>query len=385
MFFSISLVLNIFNLLSIIEYTVTAIVCLISAIIIQRIFIKEKKGSSGENAIKGIMWFGLAILVWALGAILNLIFVFGLRWDPSNKILIYLGVLVSLANSLFILLSLPSIEHNKPRGIVVRLVQKFSTKDFVGVYFGILSMIAFVFVATSINNIEISNSFIWLIDIPISVVVAFSLLYELNKAFATRKMRFMYLPTFALFVLIIIAVTHRIIPQDRAIQLIDQEFWSIAGSITAISFKFLFILLFSILLYSWKFLSEKEKQQSLADKLFIENLKLSKKLEQQELANESHLDTIKSMKSELLALRETAKIELSERQKEVLGNLAYFGVDKSYPEIADIMNISIDGFQTHIHQIKKLLNISGKGGKEQLIAYAKMNDLLQYSSFSGNA
>lgn len=372
-------------MLSIIEYTVTAIVCLISAIIIQRIFIKEKKGSSGENAIKGIMWFGLAILVWALGAILNLIFVFGLRWDPSNKILIYLGVLVSLANSLFILLSLPSIEHNKPRGIVVRLVQKFSTKDFVGVYFGILSMIAFVFVATSINNIEISNSFIWLIDIPISVVVAFSLLYELNKAFATRKMRFMYLPTFALFVLIIIAVTHRIIPQDRAIQLIDQEFWSIAGSITAISFKFLFILLFSILLYSWKFLSEKEKQQSLADKLFIENLKLSKKLEQQELANESHLDTIKSMKSELLALRETAKIELSERQKEVLGNLAYFGVDKSYPEIADIMNISIDGFQTHIHQIKKLLNISGKGGKEQLIAYAKMNDLLQYSSFSGNA
>lgn len=372
-------------MLSIIEYTVTAIVCLISAIIIQRIFIKERKEGSGKNAIRGIMWFGLAILAWGLGAVLNLILVFGLRWDPSNKIIIYLGVLVSLTNSLFILLSLPSIEHNKKKGIVVRLVEKFSTKDFIGVYFGVLLMIVFVFLATSINNMEISSSFIWLIDIPISVLVAFSLLYELNKAFSTRKMRFMYLPTFVLFVLIIIAVTHRIIPQDRAVQLIDQEFWSIAGSITAISFKFLFILLFSILLYSWKFLSEKEQQQGLADKLSTKNIKLKKKLEQQELANESHLDTIKSMKNELVILREATKIDLSERQNEVLGNLAYFGTNKSYPEIAELMNISIDGFQTHIHQIKKLLNISGKGGKEQLIEYAKNNDLLQFSSLEGNA
>lgn len=377
--------LNIFNLLSIIEFTVTAIVCLISAIIIQRIFIKERKVSSGDKAIKGIMWFGLAILVWGIGALLNLIFVYGLGWNPSNKIIIYIGVLVSLTNSLFILLSLPSIEHTKRRGLVVRLVQKFSTRDFIAVYFGVLAMIAFVFIGTSINNIEISNNFIWLIDIPISVVVAFSLLYELNKAFATRKMRFMYLPTLVLFILIIIAVTHRIIPQDRALKLIDQEFWSIAGSITAISFKFLFILLFSILLYSWKFLSEKEQQQGLADKLALENLKLKRELEKQELANESHLDTIKSMKMELVDLRVATKIELSERQKEVLGNLAYFGANKSYPEIAEIMNISNDGFQTHIHQIKKLLNISGKGGKEQLIEYAKRNNLLQYSSLNNNA
>lgn len=377
--------LNIFNLLSIIEFTVTAIVCLISAIIIQRIFIKERKVSSGDKAVKGIMWFGLAILVWGIGALLNLIFVYGLGWNPSNKIIIYIGVLVSLTNSLFILLSLPSIEHTKRRGLVVRLVQKFSTRDFIAVYFGVLAMIAFVFIGTSINNIEISNNFIWLIDIPISVVVAFSLLYELNKAFATRRMRFMYLPTLVLFILIIIAVTHRIIPQDRALKLIDQEFWSIAGSITAISFKFLFILLFSILLYSWKFLSEKEQQQGLADKLALENLKLKRELEKQELANESHLDTIKSMKTELVALRVASKIELSERQKEVLGNLAYFGANKSYPEIAEIMNISNDGFQTHIHQIKKLLNISGKGGKEQLIEYAKRNNLLQYSSLNNNA
>ena len=113
-------------------------------------------------------------------------------------------------------------------------------------YTGILGMITFVFVTASYNNPEISNNFIWLIDIPISIVVALSLLYELNKAFKMRQMKFMYLPTFALFLLIIVAVTHRIIPQDQAIQLIDQEFWTLVGSITAISFKFLFILLFSI-------------------------------------------------------------------------------------------------------------------------------------------
>lgn len=369
----------------IIENTVTAIVCLISAIVIQRIFIKEKLRGSSPNSIKGIQWFGLAILVWGVGALFNLIMVYGLNWTPSNKILIYLGVLVSLANSLFILLSLPSIEHNKTKGIVVRLVERFNTKEFIGVYFSVLAMIAFVFIATSFNNLEISNSFIWLIDIPISVVVAVSLLIELNKAFSSRNMKFMYLPTFALFLLIIIAITHRIIPQDRVIQLIDQEFWTIAGSITAISFKFLFILLFSILLYSWKFLSEKEEQQNLSEILSAENILLQNKLSKIELANESHLDTIKTMKSELIHLRDLTKIELSERQNEVLGNLACYGSSKSYPEIASLMNISLDGFQTHIYQIKKLLSISGTGGKQQLIYYAKENNLGEFATKKNNA
>lgn len=369
----------------IIENTVTAIVCLISAIVIQRIFIKEQLRGSSPNSIKGIQWFGLAILVWGVGAIFNLSMVYGLSWDPSNKILIYLGVLVSLANSLFILLSLPSIEHNKTKGIVVRLVQRFNTKEFIGVYFSILAMIAFVFIATSFNNLEISNNFIWLIDIPISIVVAISLLFELNKAFTSRQMKFMYLPTIVLFLLIIIAITHRIIPQDRVIQIIDQEFWTIAGSITAISFKFLFILLFSILLYSWKFLSEKEQQQNLSEILSAEKLVLQKRLSKVELANESHLDTINTMKKELIYLRDLSKIELSERQNEVLGNLAFYGSSKSYPEIASIMNISLDGFQTHIYQIKKLLNISGTAGKQQLIIYAKENNLIGFATKKDNA
>ena len=45
-------------------------------------------------------------------------------------------------------------------------------------------------------------------------------------------------------------------------------------------------------------------------------------------------------------------VNLSERQKEVLGNLGVCGVQKSYTEIAEAMNISVDGFQTHIYQIK---------------------------------
>ena len=69
-------------------------------------------------------------------------------------------------------------------------------------------------------------------------------------------------------------------------------------------------------------------------------------------------------------------------QKEVLGNLGVCGTEKSYTEIAEAMNISVDGFQTHIYQIKKVLSISGSDGKEQLIQYAKDNNLLSYASIS---
>ncbi|MGS2726695.1 hypothetical protein ACU8DI_08800 [Psychroserpens sp. BH13MA-6] len=362
------------------EFMVTAIVCLISAMVIQRIFIKEKKRGTNQHAINGIKWFGLAIFVWGFGALLNLVYTQIFQWSLSHKILIYSGVLVSLANSLFILLSLPSIEHNHRRGIVVRLIERFSTKEFIGLYSGVLGMITFVFIASSYNNATISNNFIWLIDIPISIFVALSLLYELNSAFKSRQMTFMYLPTFVLFLLIVIAVSHRIIPQDQVVQIIDQKFWAIVGGITAISFKFLFILLFSILLYSWKFLSEKEEQQSLVHELTMRNKKLNHQMEQLQLANESHLDTIKNMKKELLSLSQLHTIEFSERQKEVLGNLALFGHEKSYNDIAEMMHISVDGLQTHIHQIKKMLNIKGSEGKEQLIAYAITNDFAAHAS-----
>ncbi|MDR5591023.1 hypothetical protein [Christiangramia sp. SM2212] len=367
-------------MLSTIEYAITAIVCIITAIIIQRIFIKERSRGTAVKSIQGIKWFGLAIFVWGFGAILNFIFTEILNWSPTNKLLIYTGVIISLANSLFILLSLPSIEHSKKRSFIVRLVKRFGSKEFIGLYCGVMGMISFVFIAASYSNATASNNFIWLIDIPISIFVALSLLYELNSAFTSRKMKFMLLPTFALFALIVIAVSHRIIPQDRALEVLDQEFWAMAGSITAISFKFLFILLFSILLYSWKFLSEKEQQETLAGELHSENAKLKAKLERLELSNESHLDTIRTMKTELSELKENQKVTFSDRQKEVLGNLAYFGLEKSYSEIAMAMNISLEGFQTHIYQIKKLLNVSGSGGKEQLIIFAKKNDLTKYAT-----
>ncbi|MDY8134153.1 hypothetical protein [Aquimarina sp. 2201CG5-10] len=367
-----------------IEYTVTAIVCLISSIVIQRIFSKEKRRGADQKAIEGIKWFGLAIFVWGLGALINLIFVVGLHWISTNKILIYLGVLISLANSLCIILSLPSIEHQQKPGIVVRMVERFNVREFISLYCGVLGMIAFVFIASSWGNLEISNNFIWLIDIPISMVVAISLLFELNKAFVSRQMKFMYLPTFVLFILIVIAVSHRIIPQDRALQFIDQEFWGVLGSITAISFKFLFILLFSILLYSWKFLSENEQQQNLVQKLEVQKSKLQKENKQLQLANESHIHTIGVLKNNLETLQATSRIEFSERQKEVLGYLAHYGDHKSYTEIAQEMHISTDGFQTHVHQIKKMLNISGSSGKEQLIAFAKANSFLKYTSLKDN-
>jgi len=372
-------------MLSNIEYTITAIVCIITAIVIQRIFIKERSRGTAKNSIQGIKWFGLAIFIWGFGAVLNLLFTEILNWSANNRIVIYTGVIISLANSLFILLSLPSIEHSKSRSFIVKLIRRIGTKEFIGLYSGVMGMIIFVFITASYNNPETSNNFIWLIDIPVSIFVAISLLYELNSAFSARKMKFMLLPTFSLFLLILIAVSHRIIPQDRALEFLDQQFWAMTGSITGISFKFLFILLFSILLYSWKFLSEKEHHESLAEELSSENSKLKLRLERLELSNESHLDTIKSMKNELSILKENQKVSFSDRQKEVLGNLAYFGVDKSYSEVANAMNISLEGFQTHIYQIKKLLNISGSGGKEQLITFAIENNFISYATPNDDA
>ncbi|WP_299257322.1 hypothetical protein [uncultured Aquimarina sp.] len=371
------------------EYYVTAIVCLITAFVIHRIYYNEKIKSQSSIAISGIKWFGFAIFLWGLGALINIVLVQLIEIRTTHKVVIYLGVLVSLANSLSILLSLPSIEHQKERNIIVRLVQRFSEKEFVTLFSGVLIMIAFVFIVTSYSNTEISNNFIWLIDIPISLIVAFALLNELNKAFANRNMRFMVFPCFMLFVLIVIAVTHRIIPQDKAIAFIDQEFWSLFGVITGLSFKFLFILLFSILLYSWKFLSEKEVKQTELEILTKEKEQLLSEQAKLELANESHLDTIASLQKRLResdvkisSLEESTRVILSDRQKEVLGNLGVCGINKSYTEIAEEMNISLDGFQTHIYQIKKVLKISGADGKGQLIAFAKANQLLKYASIT---
>ncbi|WP_027395438.1 helix-turn-helix transcriptional regulator [Aquimarina latercula] len=369
------------------EYYVTAIVCLITAFVIHRIYYKEKIKNQSSIAISGIKWFGFAIFLWGLGALINVILVQLIDIETTNKIVIYLGVFISLTNSLSILLSLPSIEHQKERNIVVRLVQRFSEKEFVTLFSGVLAMIAFVFIVTSYSNTEISNNFIWLIDIPISLIVAFALLNELSKAFANRAMKFMVVPCFLLFVLIVIAVTHRIIPQDKVLGYIDQEFWSLLGVIAGVSFKFLFILLFSILLYSWKFLSEKELKQTELEVLLDEKQLLLKQQEKLVVANESHLDTITTLQKRLKesevkinVLEESTRIALSDRQKEVLGNLGACGASKSYTEIAEAMNISLDGFQTHIYQIKKVLKISGADGKEQLIAFAKANELLKYAS-----
>ncbi|WP_299437920.1 hypothetical protein [uncultured Aquimarina sp.] len=369
------------------EYYVTAIVCLITAFVIHRIYCKERIKNQSSISISGIKWFGLAIFLWGFGALINIILVQLIEIKTTHKVVIYMGVLISLANSLSILLSLPSIEHHKERNIVVRLVQRFSEKEFVTLFSGVLIMIAFVFIVTSYSNTEISNNFIWLIDIPISLIVAFALLNELNKAFANRTMKFMVFPCFLLFVLIVVAVTHRIIPQDKVLAFIDQEFWSLLGTITGLSFKFLFILLFSILLYSWKFLSEKELKQTELEILTKEKERLLSQQEKLVLANESHLDTISTLQKRLKesdvkisSLEESTKIALSDRQKEVIGNLGVCGTGKSYTEIAEEMNISLDGFQTHIYQIKKVLKISGADGKEQLIAFAKANQLLKYAS-----
>lgn len=378
-------------MLTMLSYYVTAIVCIITAFVIQRVYWKEKQRDASSISVRGIKWFALAIFSWGFGALLNIILISFFEISSSDKIIISLGVFISLINSLFILMSIPSIEHNGKRNLVIRIIERFNNKEVFMIFGGILVMIASVFAISYSTNYQAnsSNNVIWLIDIPISLVVAFALLQELNKAFKSRGMRFMYLPTFALFVLIIIAVTQRIFPIEQAEKWMNINTWNLIGVITGLSFKFLFILLFTILLYSWKLLAENEEQQTKFIKLKEKNNKLQKEQESLLIANESHLDTIKRLKAEVSEqktqydqLKEASTVELSDRQKEVLGNLGLCGAEKSYTEIAEAMNISVDGFQTHIYQIKKALNISGSGGKEQLIQYAKDNNLLSHASIS---
>ncbi|WP_431164945.1 helix-turn-helix transcriptional regulator [Tenacibaculum halocynthiae] len=374
-----------------VSFYITAIVCLITAFVIKRVYFKEKNKNTDTNSIQGIKWFALAIFSWGVGAFINIILTSVFNISTNHKIIISLGVFFSLVNSLFILMSIPSIEHYEKRSIVIRIIERFTNREVFIIFGGILGMIASVFLISfySNNNENSSNNVIWLIDIPISLVVAFSLLQELNKAFKNRGMRFMYLPTIALFVLIIIAVTHRIIPETQIQHWIPLSTWNILGIVTALSFKFLFILLFTILLYSWKLLAEKEEQQSEFIKIKTIKETLEKDKETLLIANESHLDTIKHLKSEIdqqkkkyKKLKKSSKVELSDRQKEVLANLGVCGTKKSYTEIAEAMNISVDGFQAHIYQIKKALNISGSDGKEQLISYAIDKNLLGFATIS---
>jgi len=350
---------------------ITAIVCLITAFVIQRVYLKEQVRDTNLTSVQGIKWFALAIFSWGLGALLNIILIDGFKIPSDNKLIISLGVFFSLINSLFILMSIPSIEHSGKRNLVIRIIERFTNKEVFMIFGGILLMIASVFLISFYTNSQsnTSNNVIWLIDIPISLVVAFALLQELNKAFKNRAMQFMYLPTYALFVLILIAVTHRIIPMEIAKEWMSLSNWNTLGIVTALSFKFLFILLFTILLYSWKLLAENEEQLSEFIKLKGSKNTLERERESLLIANESHLDTIKHLKTELNQqkkkynlLEASSKVELSDRQKEVLANLGICGTKKSYTEIAEAMNISVDGFQAHIYQIKKVLNISGSAG-----------------------
>jgi len=378
-------------MVSAIGYYVTAIVCIITSFVIHRIYYKEKRRQASVVSLNGIKWFGLAIFSWGVGALVDIILISILGLETNHKLIVSFGVFFSLINSLFILMSLPSIEHEGKRNLVIQIIERFSEKEVFVIFGGILLMLGSVFlVSFYTSNQDISNnSVIWLIDIPISLVVAFSLLNELNKAFRKRGMKFMYLPTFALFLLIVIAVLHRIVPDYQAIKLMELENWNFIGVLTALSFKFLFVLLFTILLYSWKLLAEKEEQQTEFSKLKLAKSQLKRDKEILELANESHLDTIKHLKEDLIIrkkkykkLKKSSKVELSKRQKEVLANLGAVGAVMSYTEIAEAMHIGVDGFQAHIYQIKKALNISGSDGKEQLIAYAKEKELLSLATVS---
>ena len=100
-------------MLTVLSYHITAIVCLITAFVIQRVYSKERQKDPSSLSVSGIKWFALAIFAWGIGALINIVFITFFNMDYDHKLIISLGVLISLVNSLFILMSIPSIEHNQ--------------------------------------------------------------------------------------------------------------------------------------------------------------------------------------------------------------------------------------------------------------------------------
>ncbi len=161
---------------------------------IQRVYSKERQKDPSSLSVDGTKWFALAIFFWGIGALTNILLITFFNMDYDNKLIISLEVFVSLMNSLFILMSIPSIEHNQGRNLVIRIIEKFTNKEVFMIFGGILVMIASVFFlsySTSYQE-DANNNVIWLIDIPISLLVAFALLQELNKVFKKRARIFNY-------------------------------------------------------------------------------------------------------------------------------------------------------------------------------------------------
>ena len=105
---------------------ITAIVCLVTAFVIQRIYVKEKNRSTDTKSVEGIQWFSLAIFSWGLGAFINILLISVIGIQSQHKIIVSLGVLFSLLNSVFILMSIPSIKHYEKRNLVIRIIERFS-------------------------------------------------------------------------------------------------------------------------------------------------------------------------------------------------------------------------------------------------------------------
>ncbi len=62
-------------MLAIVSNYITAIVCLITAFVIQRVYVKEKSRNTSTKSVQGIQWFSLAIFSWGFGALLNILLV----------------------------------------------------------------------------------------------------------------------------------------------------------------------------------------------------------------------------------------------------------------------------------------------------------------------
>ncbi len=236
------------------------VICLLSSFVLLKIYVNERRIDAERN-VRGIMWFGLATLAWAVGYLFEYCFSSYLAsmncvgsCVENNFILISAKTGFSLLNSLFILLTLPSIEMEEKRNIIVELIEEKGEQIIIGGYlllsFVITSLILFMIVELGANNIVL-----YITDFIISFFVAVILLVEVSKAFSARNMSFMKMHSIILFLLILVTIVLLILPITNP-EVTKAVWYAVVYNFSSITFKVLLIFFFFILIYSSKVIQQ---------------------------------------------------------------------------------------------------------------------------------
>lgn len=352
------------------------VICLLSSFVLLKIYVNERKIDAERN-VRGIMWFGLATLAWAIGYTFEYFYSSYLISNncvdtciENDFMLISVKTSFSLLNSLFILLTLPSIEMEEKRNIIVELIEEKGEQVIIVGYlllsFVITSLILFMIMHLGANNIVL-----YITDFIISFFVAVILLVEVSKAFSARNMGFMKMHSIILFLLILVTIVLLILPITNP-EVTKALWYAVVYNFSSITFKVLLIFFFFILIYSSKVIQE--PSNSIEPRLRqmqaqLEGLKLENQVLQEKLSTHQIPFQVKGDKSSLQIKKEKGHYmlslhmpELSESAIEVKWTKAnmpfvywyYFAKAKKEGKVVSSRNLKT----VDIHKMKQIMKKS---------------------------